>query len=109
MEDFVMKVRNDIDDYDKTENKYDHSLVLIVCNIAESFFVQYKTMGVIKKEAVIHALKPYFNDDTELLSKLIDFVYPQIKKSNILRRNRSRLYSAGIFFWNMYGIKSQKN
>jgi hypothetical protein len=89
--DFVSKVSQDLQDFVVGENKYDHSLVLKVCDIAEMFFLDRQS-GESKKNAVITSLLPYFNGDEELITKIIEFVYPMIHKSSLYRRNKKRAW-----------------
>jgi hypothetical protein len=89
---FEALVNEDLALYDATLNEYDAELVLHICNIAENYFIQYKKMGQIKKQAVIQVLKPYFKNDELLLASIVQYVFPQVMKSNIFRRNKKRLY-----------------
>jgi hypothetical protein len=99
--DFVSKVSQDLEDFVVGDNKYDHSLVLKVCDIAEMFFID-KGSGESKKNAVIASLLPYFNNDEILISKIIDFVYPMIHKSSLYRRNKKRLWNMTVSVFNFF-------
>lgn len=59
-------------------------------------------MGDIKREAVTNVLKPYFNNDAELIHRFIDCVFHQIVKSNVYRRNKTRLYNGLVFLLNFF-------
>lgn len=89
---FEALVNEDLQLYDANENEYDAELVLHICNIAEQYFIQYKNMGAIKKQAVIQVLKPYFKNEELLLASLVEYVFPQVTKSNMLRRNSKRIH-----------------
>jgi hypothetical protein len=50
-------------------------------------------MGSLKEDAVIACVKQYFNNDIELVLKIIQLVLPNIPKSNFLRRNKNKIYN----------------
>ena len=93
LEEFQQKLNSDLELFNADENRYDIEFVLKVCNIAESYFIQYKKMGEIKQIAVIQVLLPYFKNDSELIKNIILHIYPKITKSNILRRNKTRIFN----------------
>lgn len=99
--DFAQKVKSDLDSFSVAEGHYDHDLVLKICDIAELFFMD-KGCGDVKKEAVISVLLPYFNNDRELIGKIIEFIFPMIKKSTLYRRNKKRAYKYFVIAVNFF-------
>jgi len=99
--DFAQKVKSDLKSLSVEDGKYEHSLVLKACDIAELFFMD-KGCGDIKREAVISVLLPYFKNDAELIAKIIEFIYPMIHKSTIIRRNKKRLWSGLVSVVNFF-------
>ena len=93
LNEFQQKLNSDLELFDCELNKYDFDFVLKICNIAENHFIQYKKMGEIKEKAVIQVLLPYFKNDVELIKSTILHIYPKITKSNILRRNKTRIFN----------------
>ena len=104
--DFVESMTNVLDLFDNSERKYDSDIVQFVVQSAEDTFISHLHMGDIKKRAVVAICKRYFNDDVELVSKIIDMVLPLIKRSSFYRRNKTR--AKQFFFWllNTVGISS---
>ena len=99
--DFAKKVKSDLESFSIADGHYDHDLVLKICNVAEMFFMD-KGSGEIKKEAVISVLAPYFNNDRELVDKIIEFVFPMVTKSTLFRRNKKRLWNGLIIVVNFF-------
>lgn len=95
--DFVESLSNVLDLFDNTQRKYDHDIVQFVCQSAEDAFISHKQMGLLKKKAVVEICKRYFNDDAELVSKIIEIVLPNIIKSSLYRRNKKRLSNCFFF------------
>ena len=94
-DEFVTGLKEVFKIFDPKTKKYDHSLIIWVCNTAEQYFVQEKKMGAIKEKAVIEVVKQYFNDDEELVKSIIKLVMPSIKKSNMF----SRAVNKVVFFF----------
>lgn len=99
--DFAQKVKSDLESFSIAEGHYDHDLVLKMCDVAEFFFMD-KGCGDVKKEAVISVLLPYFNNDRELVSKIIEFVFPMVTKSTLFRRNKKRLWNGFVVVVNFF-------
>ena len=99
--DFANKVKSDLMSYPVSEGHYDHMLVLKMCDIAEMFFVAHGC-GDVKREAVINVLLPYFNNDKELISKIIEFIFPQVRKSSLYRRNKKRIWESVVTVVNFF-------
>ena len=58
--------------------------------MVEDFFLD-KKCGEAKKKCVVDACKVYFNNDDELVEKIIDLVFRDVVKSTFLRRNQTRI------------------
>jgi hypothetical protein len=87
---FVTEVRKVLKVLKVEDSKYDHELVLFAIQIAEDFFLD-KKCGEAKKKCVVDACKPYFNDDDELVMKIIELVFRDVIKSTLWRRNQTRI------------------
>ena len=91
--DFVDQVTGVLSLFDSSSNKYEHEIVAFVASVAEDFFISHKKMGAIKESSVVECCAQYFNNDTELVRKIIQIVLPNVPKSNIFRRNKQRIIS----------------
>jgi hypothetical protein len=89
-EQFVREVRKVLKIFKVEDNKYDHELVLFACQIAEDFFLD-KKCGDAKLKCVVEACKPFFNDDSELVKKIVELVFRDVIKSTFFRRNQTRI------------------
>lgn len=79
--DFLKEIQIILNLYSHDELKYNAKFVLYVMMEVEKFLLKPKA-GKSKKELVIECVKPYFNDDPDLVSMVIDLVFdklPQIK------------------------------
>ena len=92
-DEFIKQVSGVLDLFDKHDNKYEHEIIEFVCSVAEDFFISHKKMGELKEEAVIKCVSKYFNDDEDLVKKIIQLVLPNVPKTNILRRNKQRIFN----------------
>ena len=92
-DEFIKQVSGVLDLFDKHDNKYEHEIIQFVCSVAEDFFISHKKMGILKEEAVVKCVSKYFNDDEDLVRKIIQLVLPNIQKTNILRRNKQRIFN----------------
>ena len=102
--DFIESMTNVLDLFDNSERKYDSDIVQFVVQSAEDTFISHPKMGDIKSKAVVAICKRYFNDDVELVSKIIQMVLPLIKKSSFYRRNKTRAKQLFLSLLNMFGI-----
>ena len=102
--DFVESMTNVLDLFDNSSRKYDSDIVQFVCQSAEDTFISHKKMGPIKLKSVIAICKRYFNNDEELVAKIIDMVLPIIKQSTFYRRNKTRAKQVCFWFLNSFGI-----
>ena len=96
-EEFIKQVSGVLDLFDKKDNKYEHSIIEFVCSVAEDYFISDSGMGDLKESSVVECCSKYFNNDEDLVKKIIQLVLPNVPKSNILRRNKTRIYN--FFFW----------
>jgi hypothetical protein len=96
-DEFIKQVSGVLDLFDKKDNKYEHSIIEFVCSVAEDFFISDRNMGDLKESSVIECCSKYFNNDIELVKKIIQLVLPNVPKSNILRRNKTRIINF-VFF-----------
>jgi hypothetical protein len=96
-QDFVNQVSGVLDLFETSSNKYEHEIVQFVCSVAEDYFITSGKMGNLKEDAVIACVKQYFNNDIELVKKIIQLVLPNIPKSNFLRRNKNKIYNFFLF------------
>jgi hypothetical protein len=90
-DDFIKQVSGVLDLFDKKDNHYEHEIIQFVCSVAEDFFISHGKMGELKEQAVIKCVAKYFNDDEDLVRKIIQLVLPNVPKTNILRRNKQRI------------------
>jgi hypothetical protein len=79
------------------DNQYNDELLIEVLNIAEEYFISKDKVerDTQKKDCVIELLLPYFNNDKQLLLKIILLVDHRIKKVGLVRR----LYLRGKLFF----------
>jgi hypothetical protein len=96
-DEFIKQVSGVLDLFDKKDNKYEHSIIEFVCSVAEDFFISDRNIGDLKESSVIECCSKYFNNDIELVKKIIQLVLPNVPKSNILRRNKTRIINF-VFF-----------
>ena len=71
--------------FDIDSKKYDHKLVLAICQSAEGFFNK-RGMGDVKLYCVVESVKRFFNNDETLVKKIIDIIFPNIKQTSKYRR-----------------------
>ena len=90
--------------FDIDSKKYDHKLVLAICQSAEDFFNKRK-MGDIKLQCVVESVKRFFNNDEELVRKIIDIVFPDVKQTSKYRRIKIWLL---VFFSSLVQIMSAR-
>ena len=85
--------------YDAKTNQLDIKLLILVLNVTEGFFIfqSKEEREIMKREAVIKIMKPYFRNDEEVLNAMIGCVWHRVKKSNIIKRFFKRL-NMQIFF-----------
>ncbi len=96
-DEFMKQVSGVLDLFDKKDNHYEHEIIQFVCSVAEDFFISDRNMGDLKESSVIECCSKYFNNDIELVKKIIQLVLPNVPKSNILRRNKTRIINF-VFF-----------
>jgi hypothetical protein len=94
LDEFVTETGRILEYFSATEDKYNADVVHWVCDLAEHYFTQYKKMGAVKEQAVVECVSKFYNDDIQLVKTIIQLVLSRIKKSNILRRTRSRFIRA---------------
>lgn len=87
---FVSEIKKLLSHFDIGTKKYNHKLLLFVCQVAEDVFSKSNS-GELKERAVIEAVAPFFDGNEQLISTMIQMVYPQIIKSNMLRRFKKSL------------------
>ncbi len=95
--DFIKQMSGVLDLFDTSSNHYEHSIIQFCCSVAEDYYITNVKMGDLKEESVIECCSKYFNNDILLVKKIIQLVLPNVPKSNILRRNKTRIYN--FFFW----------
>lgn len=89
-DEFIKETKKIMCLFESDTKKYDHKLVLYLCQLCEHHFISHKKMGKTKKLCVVEVLKKFYNDDEELISSIIELVLPQIKKSTLVSRMQSR-------------------
>ena len=94
---FIIQISGVLDLFETSSNKYEHAIVEFVCSVAEDYFIHNRNMGDVKEDAVIQCVSKYFNYDTQLVKTIIQLVLPNVPKSNIFRRNKTRIYNF-LFF-----------
>jgi hypothetical protein len=82
-----------LDLFESSSNKYEHEIVSFVCSVAEDWFISHKQMGDLKEQSVIECCSRYFNNDVDLVKKIIQIVLPTVPKTNIIRRNKQKIIS----------------
>ena len=85
---------------EKNDLKYDDNLTKFVCEAIEHIFTERKC-GDLKKSIAILILKPYFNDDEELIGKFIELILEKITKSTKFSRIKNKI---GGFFFQLLSI-----
>jgi hypothetical protein len=89
---FIRDGKNVLNTYDNDEElHYAYEIVQFIMQIAEDSFIKYKKQGSEKKVAVIEIVKKYFDDNDELVGKVVEQLMSHIRKSNILTRNKTRI------------------
>jgi hypothetical protein len=91
--DFIDQVSAVLDLFESSSNKYEHEIVSFVCSVAEDWFISHKQMGDLKEQSVIECCSRYFNNDVDLVKKIIQIVLPTVPKTNIIRRNKQKIIS----------------
>ena len=86
----VTKIQSVLDLFDPDSNKYNEQILLFTCQAVENFITKPKS-GDRKLAVVVEAVKKYFNNDIELIVKMVEILLPRIKKMNFIRRNRKRV------------------
>ena len=87
---FCEKIRNVLALFDPADHKYDEKIVVFAMQAVENFIIKPK-QGERKLAVVIECVKHYFNDDVDLIVKMVEILLPKIKKMNIVRRNWKRI------------------
>ena len=89
LEAFVSKMNMLLSSIQKDElKKYDVNVVKFVCETIEHILVE-RNSGDLKKAIAIEVLKPYFDDNEDLVSKFIELVIDSIVKSTCFTRTRN--------------------
>jgi hypothetical protein len=86
----VEKIQSVLNLFDPESNKYNEQIVLFTMQSVENFITKPKA-GAKKQAVVVEAVKKYFNNDIELIVKMIALLLPRVKKMNIVRRNWKRV------------------
>ena len=76
------------------DNELNHTLLLEVCNISESYFFypsNKEEREKLKMDSVIQLMLPYFRSDLVLLNKTIELISNKIKRTSNLKRLYQRL------------------
>ena len=90
LEEFVSKMNSLLNNIDKKGLKYDNNLTKFVCETIEHIFTERKC-GDLKKSIAVEILKPYFNEDDELVSKFIELILEKITKSTKFSRVKNKV------------------
>jgi hypothetical protein len=69
----------------KQTDKYDHKTLLFCMELAENYFYKSKS-GDTKLSVVLELMKPYYDDNEELLKNQIELLLHKVKKSSLLGR-----------------------
>lgn len=74
-------------------HKYDDELLIEILDLAEKYFVygSKEDRENVKSECVLELMKPFFNNDENLIEKTISNVWHRVDKSNGMRRAFIRL------------------
>jgi len=86
----VTKIQTVLDLFDPESNKYNENILLFAMQSVENYITKSKS-GKRKLAVVTEAVKKYFNDDIELIVKMVDILLPKIKKMNFVRRHWKRV------------------
>jgi hypothetical protein len=87
---FVIEMQKVLKVFRVDDDHYDHELVLFACQVAEDFFLDKKA-GEIKMKCVVEAVKPFFDNNEELVKKIVELVFRDVIKSTLWRRNQTRI------------------
>ncbi len=87
---FVIEMQKVLKVFRVDEEHYDHEIVLFACQVAEDFFLD-KGVGEVKMKCVVEACKPFFDNNEELVQKIVELVFRDVIKSSLWRRNQTRL------------------
>lgn len=70
------------------EHKYDDELLIEILDLAEKYFVygSKEDRENVKSECVLELMKPFFNNDENLIEKTISNIWHRVNKSNAMRR-----------------------
>ncbi len=84
----------------KKNDKYDHKTLLFVMNLAEQYFYKPKS-GETKLEAVLELMKPYYDDNEELLRNQIDLLLHKVEKYSMVSRyiNKGAVFLCQSLSW----------
>ena len=102
---FQEQVQKALGLFDQNEDIYDTDIIMLVCEIAENFFIE-RGMGEIKRECVIKSCLKYFDNNEKIIDKFIDLVLPNIEQV----RTRRRIYlKAKNYFFLVLGCLVKKS
>ena len=88
--DFLNEIKIILKLYTSDELKYNAKFVLYVMQEVEKFLLKSKA-GQSKKELVIECVKPYFNNDSDLVNMVIDLVFKQMSQIKFWKRQGYKL------------------
>ena len=94
MNELVVNLNAVLDMFDNKERKYDYEIIQFIYQCAEDYFSLYsghEDLEVMKDAVVYECASRFFNDDVELMSKMLDLVRDKIVKTSVYRRMKTRL------------------
>ena len=85
---FIQDLQVVLNEYAPEKYQLDTDMLVHICNIAEQYFIygDKSERDEQKLLAVSTLMRPYFQNDTELLHKMMTVVYDKVNKSSLLKR-----------------------
>ncbi len=106
MEDeFVNEMSKVLSVFSPYKDQYDFSLILLLCQVAEDFFID-RGCGETKKRAVIKVASQFFDSNEILLCNVVELMIKSIERSTLFKRNKTRILK---FFWRVVSIFLKKS
>ena len=83
---FIRQLTDVLNLFDENEVHYDPDVLVLIMQIAENWFLGKKD-GEKRKRNVIIVAKRFFDNNEELVNKMIEIVLPKIKQNKYIERN----------------------
>ena len=83
---FISQLTDVLNLFDENKVHYDPDVLVLIMQIAENWFLGKKD-GEKRKRNVIIVAKRFFDENEELVNKMIEIVLPTIKQNKYIERN----------------------